>query len=679
MTRGGSARGAGFLALAAASLSIGASPASAGGKPAPPKGPPPLAVVGCEKIAEGRWGILSPDGKRFAFQRWGFSKDRVDKSGELERIAQAWVRDLAAAKDAKQKEWKLTLEAIPCGWSRTGKLFLSSGSAVEWDKGTVVGPIAALPKQVDVEAAAWTADGRKIAYVPGSATQVFRGWNVTTVTRFDSTTTKCAVQVLEVGSDKPVDLPIAVNVMADQTNVLSWSPDGTRLHYDLVASVEGHGFSRRIGVYTVADGSVKQVAEMEETNGIPGLSLGWRFFDSWADVGTPRYGGNVWDAKGSRFVYVHGTGGGDADLYVASADGAEVSRVTDDGETKWSPAMDPAGRRAAFLVGDADSDGKPKRARLRVLDLSTGDSKDFALGREDGNAGSLAWTADGAKVLYDVVGGMSPGCYAQTVPAARAGTPGTLRHLEITEAERVRRALISGREARVEWGVETAKKRWDAAYVAPLRTALHDWAAKDGDAAAIAVLDLLVEHDAKEALPEVREATKAKSAWLASKAIGTLVAWKAIEAMGELDALRLNSASPVVRVRAAGAMAALGDPRGLPDVEKAAKATEPEVRGAVSWALEDVRDPKSVDLLIGLVEDKAMLDAWRPWIHSVGDAAEWGLARLTGRTFGRDKAAWTSWWADEAKRVLPPPVDPNPATDDLMKRWKDAVEKERGR
>lgn len=79
--------------------------------------------------------------------------------------------------------------------------------------------------------------------------------------------------------------------------------------------------------------------------------------------------------------------------------------------------------------------------------------------------------------------------------------------------------------------------------------------------------------------------------------------------------------------------------------------------------LSGLRDPRCVDLLIGLLGDDTTW-AFTAW-NSVGDGAERALAELTGQTFARDKARWIRWWEGEAKRVLPdvPPV--NSATREL--------------
>ncbi|MFP4205848.1 MAG: TolB family protein [Spirochaetaceae bacterium] len=80
----------------------------------------------------------------------------------------------------------------------------------------------------------------------------------------------------------------------------------------------------------------------------------------------------VYSPDGSRIAFV-ATHDGDAEIYVADADGTNVTKLTDNEATDASPRWSPDGSRIIF-VSDREGDFniytmKPDGSDLRMLDL----------------------------------------------------------------------------------------------------------------------------------------------------------------------------------------------------------------------------------------------------------------------------------------------------------------------
>jgi Tol biopolymer transport system component len=612
-------------------------------------------------VIDGRDAFLSPDGKRLAFARRVADGARKDARGNAVPVPRPFVRELAT-----KKERTFPHEASPVGWTAAGALILDDRFALDPATGARVDAVAMPSVGEDLRGMAWTPDGRRVAYVISL-------WDDPAAWASKART----AEIAEAGA-KPRALSLGASIDGDQPQLLSWSPDGARLFFCVVFLGEGRVPVRRAGVWTAEDRSVRAVGEMPTDSGIPGFHVEHSAAHrEWKPPPGPRLSTAVWDAVGNRFAFVLGAGHGDADVYVANADGGEVVRVTGDGETKWGPAMDPAGRRVAVLVGVPAARPRAKTARLRVIDLVSGDATDHPLAQSVGLVGALSWTRDGTKVLYEMDGGGegAEGTYAQAVPAAPAcPADAPIRRVEETEAARVLRALASKRPERVSWAAANAEPVFAEEMLPAFRAALGEWVAHPDSQPAIDLIGFLEKKGRKEALPEVRRALAARSALLASRAIAAVVSWDDRESVRELDRLRTSSPERTVRAAAAGAMVRLGDARGWDDLPAFAKAREKEVRLEAVRALGALRDPRSVDLLIPLVEDGAVLREEFDLPHTLGDEAEAALAALTARLFERDRAAWTAWWTDEAKRTLPDVVPENPALAELARRRREREE-----
>lgn len=641
-------RAAAAGALALVFLASGLTVEGGGGKVAPPPKskppPPPPLAVGCLRLADGRDASLSLDGKYLAFARMGFDAKRTDRAGDPLAIPETWVRDLGS-----KKEWKLPQETMPRGWTAGPTLLLETGAAVDPVKGASVAGIPSLPQGTEPAAMAWSRDGKRLAYVPRLSLR-----------------DKTQVYVVSEAS-KMQPLSGTNGMRTDQAVVLAWAPDGSRLFVNALFQPDEGEARRRVGVVDPATGEMKVVAELPDWIDIPGLrggSRASRFFMEpgrrrgegndayWNRPTGPRYGAEVWDAAGKLFAYVQGSGWSEADVYVADTTGATTWRLTVDGETKWSPSLDGPGRRVAFLTADEIRDFKGRR--IRVIDLLTGDTKDYPLTGTDGVPGALAWSSDGSQVVYEIQGGAAGGVYAQAVAAPKPAPEGAqIQAKEYVEKERVLSWLAAKSADRVHDAVHRAGAGWDPEYVPAIRKALSTWSPTSEEFSSC-ILRVVGQHQVKEAIPEVRAALTSKRGRTQVFASRVLLLLQAKDALPDLDKLRTSGTAMDVRTAAAGAMVGMGDARGWADLAKAATEVGVRIRLDLCAALALVHDPKSIDMLIPLVEDKEKLGyssfADR---HTLGEAAQLVLEAHTSQNLGGDKAAWTTWWKGEANRALP--------------------------
>jgi hypothetical protein len=589
--------------------------------------------------------MLSPDGKRLAFAR--------EVAGALE----TWVRDLKT-----KKEWKLPHVTLPVGWTTTGTLLLRLGFGVEPAKGARVKDVAALPNEVLPWALAWTSEGTRLAYVPS--------------TEGIATT---AVHVIAADGTS-ARLTSTDGIRTDQTVRLAWSPNGTKLHVNaLFRPGKAHPW-RRIGVVDVAADTLKVVAEMPDWSDLPGLHGNRRIYrDPRAGGGTlkdtfkyerpggPRYGPNVWSGTGTHFTWLAGNGWTEADAFVADAAGAETWRLTNDGEAKWSPALDAAGQRLAFLTAeDGGNGGLYKNPMVRVVELRTETLTDLPVPHEAGVAGSLAWTPDGTGVVYEITGGSYEGTYQQAVPPAKPSPEGAaIRRVDILPTDRVRAWLASYDAHRVHAAVHRAEDGWDPIYVGPLRETLTTWAFREQDRGLVGCLiSLLVRHDAREAIPELRAALGSKRGDVVADAAHALGKFQEPNVLPDLKRALAAAKDDPERLALGLAVAGLGDDAGWDALAALLKDEDAGTRVQVCLGLGQLRKPRSVDLLLPVVADTAAPRFDFHDVKTVGGAAIRALERLTGQSFGADAAPWKAWWEGEAKRTLPAKKPPTGAEPD---------------
>lgn len=651
-------------------LAVGAPSATAKGtKPAPPPAPAPAPAppktlpAGCERLTDGRDHALSLDGKLLAFAKWTLDGSKPDYHGEAIPKPTVFVRTLATKQEAKLAG----ATGVPVGWTTQGWLCLSTGKVIDPATGKVPPGAAVLPSDVDAEALAWTADGSRVAYAADWTANLTPPAGVPQV----------LAEVDNLGTVRLFDF--GDKVYPGEGGTLAWSADGKRLAFNLPFFWYGHVPPRRTGFVDVTgDPKLVAVAEISQDNGLPGMQEARRPMRPHKGTTGPVLGRHVWNRDGTLLAFVDGGGGGNADVYLFDARTEERLRQTSDGVTKWSPAIDPAGRRVAYLTGKVESFAvlSPRQltlnpttlrildAQLCVLDVVDGTLKTYPIPGDPAYPGNLAWTPDGARVLYEIHGGNAAGTYAQTVPAPAAlpdGKPATPRSLVVTPESEAAAALRSGDVRRVRTVCEKREVSLEGIVLAAVREVLPKWAVAEDDRAAYALLRWIQEAGAREALPEIRGALKSPRWTIARAAVRTLVAFDAKETLPELDAVRTGRAEPQLKVAAAAALWSFGDPRGWADFEAVAKHKEADARAAVCVELKAVRDPRAVDLLLVLLKDDGFLYTTTGGDNVVGDRAAETLLELTGVFFRRDATKWTAWWTDEAKRVVPEAPDTSEA------------------
>ena len=630
-----------MVTLAAAALPV----EGRGGKEKKPLALELKLPPGCVRLVKGRHGTLSADGKRLAFAR--------ETLGAME----TWVRDLKA-----KREWKLQHVTMPVGWTDSGTLLLRLGFGVDPVKGVRVAKVAALATEELPWALAWTPDGARLAYV-----RSMKGRETT------------AVHWITAGGTA-ARLTSTDGIRTDQAVRLAWSPDGTRLYVNGLFQRGDDKPWRRIGVVDLSQDALHVVAEMPDWSDLPGLhGMGRIYRDPRAEDPSPGRqmlylrpdgpgdGPEVWSGSGAHFAWLAGHGWTEADAFVADAAGTETWRLTNDGEAKWSPALDAASRRLAFLsADDGGNGGTYKNPLVRVVDLRTDTLVDLPIPHDKGIPGELAWTADGTQVLYEIAGGAYEGTYLQAVPPAKPAPEGApIRRVDILPTDRVRAWLASYDADRVHAAVHRAEDAWDPVYISALRETLATWALREDDHGLTGCLiHLLEKHDAREAIPELRVALGSPRTWVLCAAAELLRRFEAKEALADLKRVLAATTDDASRVVLAAAVAAFGDDAGWEVLAALLQNGKTATRHAVCLELGRIRLPRSVDLLIPLVTDSTTFDPKAdPGLRTIGDAALRALRDLTGKSFGPDPAAWKTWWEGEAGRNLPPAPRPPEASE----------------
>ena len=609
----------------------------------PPIGP--QLPTGCEILTRGSRPCLSPGGARMAFVRWAELGEGTTRfSGpyrpgdRLDAVPQVWLRDMATGAEGRLPDWRPEGDdgvirtdrmRLPMSWPDEQTLLLDDGALVDATTGAVRTSSIEIPKSAQPASLAWSRDGKRAVCIAEGRVRddAYRSVEST-------------VFLLEPGREpRPVVLGNGAlgqhldwerEGMNLQKGVFEWTSDGQRIRFCLqFHQYGGPSYWKRTGLLEL-DGTARVLATSVDSGG-------W-----------PR---STWSADGARGAFVLERGGAQSDLFVTNADGSDVARATDDHALKGILAIDPAGRRVAYLTGQTDERGRVPKPVLRVLDLASGRARDLVLPSPDDPPSRLLWLPRGDRLLYDGRGKI----YLHAVePEPMPSEDGALIRIPYARNGLLLEALASGGDAEVQWATHLVAQEWDPALVPALRAALRariearsfDWTIGAD------LLRLLFDRDVREALPEMRLAAGPDSP-LDGVAAWMIATWMGKDALPELDALRTKG-DGYGRFAAAAAMAGLGDERGWETLVAALKGPHPPV-----VLLASLRDPRCVDLLIGLLADegRGQFAAW----SSVGDAAERALAALTGKTFARDKAKWTDWWTNVATRVLPDVKPDNPA------------------
>src|SRR5262245_37204112 len=373
------AASAAFSVCVAAAVALAPGTAGAGGGkgpkvPPPPPDPKPALTPlppGCARLSDGRNATVSADGKWLAFARANFDRSRTDAAGNLIKLTECWVRELAT-----KKETKIPIESNPVAWTPDGVLLLRAGIAVNPATGAKAEGFPSLPSGISTGALAWARDGKQLAYIPVL-----------------SESERTSVQIL--GPDGKIRAVEATkSIRTDQTAILAFAPSSpasassdsppiARLFVNALFEAEGGESARRVGIVDLDTDTWRGIAEMPEDVRIPGLHGNQFHFRDlfrggvriegerkvvWKRPPGPRLSPQVWDGTGGRITWIDGHAYGDADAFVADAVTGKPLRISADGETKWCPALDPTGRRLAFLMADdADASGKFSRRRARIV------------------------------------------------------------------------------------------------------------------------------------------------------------------------------------------------------------------------------------------------------------------------------------------------------------------------
>ena len=102
-----------------------------------------------------------------------------------------------------------------------------------------------------------------------------------------------------------------------------------------------------------------------------------------------------WSPRGDFMVWSAAVGG-DADLFIMSADGQQTERITSSSAEDFDPAWSPDGTRIAFVSDRADGAGD---IFIMDVDISTGDAA-VRLTNSDLLETAPVWSPDGTQIIY---------------------------------------------------------------------------------------------------------------------------------------------------------------------------------------------------------------------------------------------------------------------------------------
>lgn len=599
------------------------------------------------KVCDGSHPVPSPSGKALACVRWVQDPDQFDLRGNRVWSSEAWIRDRES-----NRERRLARGDRALGWRDEKTILLGTGTFVDAGTGKAVSQGARLPPGLRTKNVRWSPDGEQLVSVPD---RMFYRVNSQLKPPVDVDGGLCWID----GKGGARVLALGHTIDSDCSGFLSWSPDGKRLAFDLLFFLRGQLPLRRIGVVEFAAGTTVFV----------GTAAGGH--QNWGHWRAERsgYAQDLWDGKGERFVFITGRGKGEAEVSIAKADGSDVVRLTDDGQCKWCPVLDPAGRRVAFAAARwGGEDESLLGGHIRVLDLLTGQEERFQP-QSTGECSTLTWSPDGTRLFYDWSEEGSPSTLyeAALTPAVKMPEDAPLVGKKPgSRKEEVLKALGSENAAVLVWGIEAARDMKSPEVIAALRTALDERLGKGRSDSVREILMTLVALDVREAVPQVMQALELKDEATQCRAILVIDQWKVEGAKDRL--LRIVKETPEKRpaVYAASALASLGHGGAWEELRRYAGSKSKETRGDVASLLGGIPDGRSVEILISLVADRERLYWDYTGEVQVGDHAEHALAVLTGETFSRDAARWAAWWKQKDGK-LPELKGPNKALEALRR------------
>lgn len=596
-----------------------------------------------ELITRGYSPWLSPGNKYLAFMRTGVDLKTRDERGQPVRHGVLHLRDLTTSKEAPA-----AVNGGVTGWSSDQLVILGDGSTLR------VSGSGGQPKfpdsPDDLHTPSWTRspDGKRIAYTVRGRTM--RDMSPTNAPKGRQHT----IYVVEQGRD-PRPLKLGEYVNHDKARgMLAFSPSGRRLAFRLGFMHYGQLPHPRIGVFDLESNTCTWIADE---------AAGSR--NKWAD--TRPWGPTAWaawDAKGTRFVFVKTAGANKRDVHTATADGKDVRRLTADGGWKATPCLDPSGERCAYWIRDErpepenDEEDGPRGLfpdwgesgphLLRVLMLRTGDVIEVATPSR-GSGDDLQWSADGQYLWFGWSGTDGAGVWRVRAPAAPVVKPGTPAINRTTsEEDALLEALSSDDPNEAEAALRRAWRDHDPKITAALIDMLRRWTQGPKSGHLWTLLRALDQRRAVGAIPILLDALS-NEGW-AGAVTGLLLDWDVPEAV---PAWRRLAKVPghYPKGWSLVALARYGDEADWDRVRERLKEKDPDARDAVAQALAHVRAPQSVEILISLLDDSGFLYTSVDGDTVVADKAAQGLAALSGKKLGRDKAKWVEWWEASGKKL----------------------------
>lgn len=180
------------------------------------------------------------------------------------------------------------------------------------------------------------------------------------------------------GSDRTqvhVDVPGFVRVP-------SWSPDGTRIAFDVNSFDDPHPEGGNFDIYTAnADGTDPTRLTFEQVDHNP-----------------------VWSPDGTRIAYVHGWD--DQQIWVMNVDGSDPHQLTDRKGPNLFPSWSPDGTKIAFVSFDGSN------SDIYVMNADGSDIR--RLTDDSAHEDQPAWSPDGRRIAFTSEGAGDPGIYAMS-------------------------------------------------------------------------------------------------------------------------------------------------------------------------------------------------------------------------------------------------------------------------
>jgi len=489
--------------------------------------------AGSVSVSDGMTPMFSPDGRKLAFVREVIDPERIDIRENTVPRPDIWIRDLNEG-----IEQQFCLDTIPLGWA-SDSLIMTRRSLLDAPSGKEMSGCAKLPEKMGVKNVQWSRDGKELVYLPDVEFYRIHNMNQPNAGR--------ALYIVD-AAGATRSLPLGPSIDTDSNGFLAWSPDSKLIAFHLLFFRDGDVPIHRIGVVNAVSGVVHLVGEGAYCH------QNWGLLRSEYSQSAP----NPWDGASKRFLFVTGRGAGDADLYMATTDGSEAQRLTNDGCCKWSPLFDPSGHRAAYCSADWGGEtGVLKNACVRVRDLATGNEQQIKPTMTSGMPLTLAWKPDGSGLVYDWQDGGKSQILETPLTAQQSVPDSAVKAIsKETPKAQILDALASDKPAVVQWGAERAIQ--DPEIVAALRKALKNSLKQDASYPVREILDALLRLDARDSVPEVVDAfavpyepSRCKAIWLAAK-------WSAISAVEPLRAILKATPNGETAAHAAAALFAMG-------------------------------------------------------------------------------------------------------------------------